>query len=473
VLRVRCRKSGKFPLTPPAALPAAYLRAISSEEIVRLPIRRYEGEVRLVTTAAELARAVEGIGAERVLGFDTETRPAFRKGESHLPALVQVATENAVLLFPLQRLDCSAALAAVLAAPAIVKAGVSLAHDLRQLKILFPFVESSMLDLGLLARRHGLKQTGLRNLAAIFLGIRIPKGNRTSNWAAPRLSAAQIGYAATDAWACRELYRCFERLHLLDPAQPRPPSQRRKNGMTYRIETVSVRNSPMEVFRFDPAGAGPHPGIVLCQHIPVGHTGVENDTVTLKVAERYAENGYAVAVPFIFHWWPKSAEMQLKRDEFRDDRTKLDLDAAFELLASARNVDAGRIGIVGHCWGGRVAWLGAGTNPRYKACAVFYGGRVKLPMGEGTPPAIDLAPQIRCPVIGFFGNDDTNPSPEDVNDYDAALTKAGVEHVFHRYDGAGHAFQSFNSEERYRHAASEDAWAKVLEFLAVRLKKGQ
>lgn len=241
--------------------------------------------------------------------------------------------------------------------------------------------------------------------------------------------------------------------------------------MTQRIEIVPVRGNPMEVFLFTPTGDGPHPGLVLCQHIPVGHTGLENDTVTLKTAERYCGNGYAVAVPFIFHWWPKSADIELKRAEFRDDWTRQDLEAACALLAERPNVDARRIGIVGHCWGGRVAWLGACTNKRYKACAIFYGGRVKLAMGKGTPPAIDLAPAIRCPVIGFFGNDDTNPTPEDVNDYDAALTKAGVEHIFHRYDGAGHAFQSFNNPERYRKEASEDAWGKVLAFLGEKLKK--
>jgi carboxymethylenebutenolidase len=240
--------------------------------------------------------------------------------------------------------------------------------------------------------------------------------------------------------------------------------------MTHRIETTVVQGSPMEVFLFEPAGAGPHPGIVLCQHIPGGHTGVENDTFTLKTAERYAENGYVVAVPFIFHWWPKAAEMQIKRDEFRDDWTTRDLQAAYAMLAGMQQVDSQRIGIVGHCWGGRVSWLGAGTNPDYKACAVFYGGRIKAVMGAGNPPAIDLAPNITCPVIGFFGNDDQNPSPEDVNDLDTALTRAGVEHAFYRYDGAGHAFQSFDSQERYRHEASEDAWEKVLRFLQEKLK---
>jgi carboxymethylenebutenolidase len=226
-----------------------------------------------------------------------------------------------------------------------------------------------------------------------------------------------------------------------------------------------VQDSPMEVFSFAPQGTGPHPGIVLAQHIPVGHTGVENDTFTLKTAERYAANGYHVVVPFLFHWWPKEADIQVKRDEFRDDWTKQDLQAAFGWLAGREDVDSNRIAIIGHCWGGRVAWLGACHNPDYRACAVFYGGRIKLPMGPGTPPAIELAGNIRCPVAGFFGNEDSNPPPEDVDDYEAALAKAGVPHVFHRYDGAGHAFQSFNNPERYRPEVSEDAWRKVLDFL--------
>ena len=85
-------------------------------------------------------------------------------------------------------------------------------------------------------------------------------------------------------------------------------------------------------------------------------------------------------------------------------------------------------------------------------------------MGSGSTPPIELAPNIRCPVAGFFGDEDQNPSPADVDDYEAALTKAGVAHEFHRYPGAGHAFQNFPSPERYRHEQSEDAWDKVLGF---------
>ena len=141
-----------------------------------------------------------------MVGFDTETRPAFRVGERYLPSLAQVATSRAVWIFPLQRLDCSAALSALLANAAIVKAGVSMADDLRNLKALFPFEERAVVDVGKLARRQGIKQSGVRNLAGLLLGYRIPKGGATSNWASARLTPQQLVYAATDAWVCRELF---------------------------------------------------------------------------------------------------------------------------------------------------------------------------------------------------------------------------------------------------------------------------
>jgi ribonuclease D len=197
------------------ALPPDLLREISREAMLDLPIRRYEGEIQLVETAQALERAAADIFQEEALGFDTETRPAFRKGESHPPALAQVATARAVYLFPLQRLDFSATLGEMLAEKAIVKAGVALAEDLRQLQGLFAFEPAAVTDLGHVAKRHGLKQTGVRNLAGIFLGARITKGAKTTNWAARRLSPQQMTYAATDAWICRELYVRFQELQLL------------------------------------------------------------------------------------------------------------------------------------------------------------------------------------------------------------------------------------------------------------------
>lgn len=189
--------------------------SISREDMANLPIRRYEGEIRLIATPQDLTHALADIRQEYVVGFDTETRPAFRKGESYLPCLAQVATARAVYLFRLRDQDVFSLLSEILAAPHIVKTGVALAHDLRQLKLLFPFDEKNVLDLGVVARRGGHGQSGVRNLAGMFLGFRIPKGTKTSNWAEPQLSAAQMTYAATDAWACRELFLRFESLGLL------------------------------------------------------------------------------------------------------------------------------------------------------------------------------------------------------------------------------------------------------------------
>jgi ribonuclease D len=188
------------------------LRTISRDEINAMPIRRWEGEVRVVASPEEAARALAEIRDETVTGFDTETRPAFRPGESYPPSLAQFATARAVYLFQLRSREVVAAVAEVLAAEPIVKAGVGLADDLKALKNVMDFAQKSTVDLGAAAMRHGLKQTGVRSLAAIFLGIRIPKGTKTSNWARPRLTHQQIAYAATDAWACRELYVRFRTL---------------------------------------------------------------------------------------------------------------------------------------------------------------------------------------------------------------------------------------------------------------------
>jgi ribonuclease D len=200
---------------PAAALPFETAQRISREEMSELPIRRYQGPVHLVATPAELGRAMEAICRESVVGFDTETRPAFRPGESYLPSLVQFATADAVYLLQVQRGDYSGALREIFSSGKITKAGVSVADDLRNLKKLYEFEERAVVDLGKLAKRHGLKQTGVRNLAGIFLGARIPKGAKTTNWAARRLTPQQIVYAATDAWACRELYLRFKQLNLV------------------------------------------------------------------------------------------------------------------------------------------------------------------------------------------------------------------------------------------------------------------
>ncbi|MGV3592186.1 MAG: dienelactone hydrolase family protein [Gammaproteobacteria bacterium] len=239
----------------------------------------------------------------------------------------------------------------------------------------------------------------------------------------------------------------------------------------YEVVTTKVLDNDMDVFVFRPEGPGPHPGILLAQHIPMGHTGLENDPFTLTTAQRFADNGYIVAVPFLFHWWPKGDPLEKKREESRDDWIVADMKAGLAVLQEQPGIDEQRIACVGHCWGGRVAWLAACHMP-FAALATFYGGNVRKALGAGNVSPLELTPHITCPVIGFYGNNDTNPSPQDVDEYSAALTAAGIPHTFHRYDGAGHAFQNFPMPERYNKAASDDAWEKVLAFLARLLRLG-
>jgi carboxymethylenebutenolidase len=238
----------------------------------------------------------------------------------------------------------------------------------------------------------------------------------------------------------------------------------------YRTEILDVQGSPMAVLVFEPEGAGPHPGMVVAQHLPIAHAGLEKDPFTIDVGNKLAAAGYACVIPFIFHWWDTDVDVAVKREEFRDDWTVADLDAAYQLLGGLASVDEKRIGIMGHCWGGRVTWLGACHNSDYKAAVMLYGGRIKVPMGPNAVAPIELAAQIPCPVLGVFGNDDQNPSPADVDDLDEALTAANISHEFHRYDGAGHGFQDFVNTDRFREEAAGDAWSKVFAFLDANLK---
>jgi ribonuclease D len=199
----------------PTAPPSGPAKMISREEMSELPIRRYEGSLHLVEGHPDLQHAMQDLLQEGVVGFDTETRPAFRPGESYLPSLVQFATGSAVYLLRAQQQDLFSAMQQILSSEKIVKVGVSVTDDVRNLKKLFEFDERSVVDLGKIAARHGLKQTGVRNLAGIFLGARIPKGAKTTNWAARRLTPQQITYAATDAWVCRELYLRFKELNMV------------------------------------------------------------------------------------------------------------------------------------------------------------------------------------------------------------------------------------------------------------------
>src|SRR5688572_32522689 len=130
------------------------LRQISREEVNALPIRRYEGPVHVIAVAGELAPAMDDILQETAVGFDTETRPAFRPGESYPPSLAQFATARAVYLFQVRHREVAAAAAEVLASAHVVKAGVSVSDDLKALKKVIEFADKSVVDLATVATRH-------------------------------------------------------------------------------------------------------------------------------------------------------------------------------------------------------------------------------------------------------------------------------------------------------------------------------
>ncbi len=192
-----------------------YKRKLTKDDINALPIMRYEGEIVLVTDADALEEALAALKKERVLGFDTETKPSFRKGKLNDPALVQLAGEHAVYLIQLMWVPFGPALAALLSNPSILKVGVSIFDDMRELQKLYAFDPAGLVDLGNVARDNQLETQGLRNLAANFFDYRISKGSQCSNWSAQVLSERQVVYAATDAWIGRQVYLRMEELGMI------------------------------------------------------------------------------------------------------------------------------------------------------------------------------------------------------------------------------------------------------------------
>ncbi len=185
-------------------------RRMNKDEINACPIARWKGPVSVVRTREELATAMRKLAGDSLLGFDTETRPAYTKGESYPPSLLQLANEKEVFIFQFKHLRFAKPLRDILADPAIIKAGVSLDYDIRELKKMSHFKAEGFVDLGDLAKKKGIKNHGLRGLAAVLLGCRIAKGAQTSNWARDVLTKHQIQYAATDAWIGRKLYLTLE-----------------------------------------------------------------------------------------------------------------------------------------------------------------------------------------------------------------------------------------------------------------------
>lgn len=223
------------------------------------------------------------------------------------------------------------------------------------------------------------------------------------------------------------------------------------------INTVSIDapGGKMEVVLGIPDGTGPFPTIVVCHH----RWGL--DKFTQSVVQRLNENGFIAGAPNFYHRRAAGEDTAESMKYLDDEEIIGDIRVTTAYLQKRNAAKQGGEGIMGHCMGGRHSFLGATAHP-FKASVMLYGGSVNQSR-NGKPAPLSRASGITCPILGFFGKDDKNPSPADMVEIDAQLTQLGKKHEFHAYDGAGHAFQNF-TDERYRPEASEDAWRRYLAF---------
>ena len=225
------------------------------------------------------------------------------------------------------------------------------------------------------------------------------------------------------------------------------------------IVNIRVGNSTMDVYLGAPVRKAPGPAIVLMFH----RGGV--DSFTRDVVERLVGDGYLVAVPDVYHRCPSAMPLSERKSHLKDSEIVADVQATVDVLRRRADVDADRLVVMGHCMGGRMTLLAAGRLSGFCGVVVYYGGSVMRSWGDEGPTPFDRLRNIRCPVIGFFGDEDRHPSPEDVDQIDAELSKHGIEHNFHRYPEVGHGFQNPAHDTPQERAAAKDGWAKTFAFL--------
>jgi ribonuclease D len=180
--------------------------SITDEELRQLPLLQFEGKVTLVDNMDKFYRAMAEMGKPAVLGFDTETRPSFKKGRRYQVALLQLADADRAWLFRLNMIGLPTELAGLLSDRDVIKTGVAIRDDLKALRTLTHFEPHGFTDLQTMVSDHGIRELGLKKLTAIVLGYSISKSQQVSNWEAPELTGPQQLYAATDAWVCRRIY---------------------------------------------------------------------------------------------------------------------------------------------------------------------------------------------------------------------------------------------------------------------------
>lgn len=182
------------------------LKVISKEEINKLPILSYKGEIVVVSTAEDAEDCAMEMMQEKIFGFDTETKPVFVSGKSNKISLIQIAGERKVWIFLIQHFTIGNQFKTFLEDEGFLKIGVAISDDIKKLRQSTGISARGMFELSHLSKKVGLLESGLRTLTAKVLGHKLSKKQQTSNWETNPLSEAQIIYAATDAWICRKLF---------------------------------------------------------------------------------------------------------------------------------------------------------------------------------------------------------------------------------------------------------------------------
>jgi len=183
-----------------------YPASIAAEEIEKYNLSWFRGEIVVIEDLETYQKTFPRLLNSNLLGFDTETRPSFRKGRKNKVSLIQLANDDLACLFRINKIGIPDGLAGLLANPEVIKAGVAVHDDIRFLKRMNGFNPSGFVDLQKLVKEFGIQNSGLKKLAAIVLGFKISKRQQVSDWEANELTEAQQIYAATDAWVCHQIY---------------------------------------------------------------------------------------------------------------------------------------------------------------------------------------------------------------------------------------------------------------------------
>lgn len=184
-----------------------YPESITAEELEKYELSWFKGEIVVVEDLKSFNETFPRILESEILGFDTETRPSFRKGRKNKVSLIQLANEELACLIRINKVGIPAELAELLANQDVIKAGVAVHDDIRFLKRVKGFNPSGFIDLQNFVRYFGIQSSGLKKLSAIVLGFRISKRQQVTDWEAEQLTDAQRIYAATDAWVCHQIYK--------------------------------------------------------------------------------------------------------------------------------------------------------------------------------------------------------------------------------------------------------------------------